>query len=90
MRLSTSDVSDLFMSAGAFMVAASVLLAVLTAALRLGLRPLLEDWVRIRTQVGSTALERRVAGMEEELRQLQLHASLQLPADLRSGLRPRT
>jgi hypothetical protein len=90
-RFSTSDITELILSLGAAMIAASVLLAVLTGALRLGVKPLLVDWSRGRAQLGDPALERRVAELEEEMRQVKLVANLRLPSDdSRSGGRPRT
>jgi len=51
---------------------------VLTAALRLGVKPLLTDWSRGRSQLGDAALERRVAELEEEMRQVKMLANLRL------------
>jgi hypothetical protein len=90
-RLSTNDISELIMSLGAAMIAGSVFIAVLAAALRLGLRPLLADWARLRLQAGPSALERRMMELEEEVRQLRVGANLQLSVDpLRSGARSLT
>ena len=73
------------------MVAGSIFIGVLTAALRLGVKPLLADWSRGRAQLVDTGLERRVAELEEQMRQVKLVANLQLPAeDLRPVSRPRT
>ena len=68
-----------------------MLLVVLTAAVRFGLRPLLRDWAKLRTQGGSASLEGRLLEMEEDIRQLKAASNLQLPADsLRSPGHPRT
>jgi hypothetical protein len=80
-RFSASDITELIMSLGAAMIAGSVLLAVLTAALRFGVKPLLTDWSKGRTQMGDAALERRVAELEEEMRQVKMTASRQLPVE---------
>lgn len=91
MRLSASDISDLIMSFGATLIAGSILIGVLTAALRLGVRPLLADWAKLRVQPGTHALERRVMELEEELHQLRTGTNLHFPADpLRSAVRSRT
>jgi hypothetical protein len=88
LRLTSNDLAELIV---AILLGGSVLLAVLTAALRLGVRPLLADWAKLRVQLDTTALERRMVEMEEEIRQLKVGSSLQLPADpLRSPGRPRT
>lgn len=91
MRFSVNEISELILTLGAAMIAGSVFIGVLTAALRLGVKPLLADWSRGRAQLGDAALERRVAELEEEMRQVKMVANLQLPAeDLRSGGRTRT
>ncbi len=91
MRFSVNDIKDLILTLGAAMIAGSVLIAVLTAALRLGVKPLLADWSKGRGQLGDGALERRVAELEEEMRQVKRVVHLQLPAEeLRSVGRPRT
>jgi hypothetical protein len=90
-KFSVTEISELILTLGAAMIAGSVFLAVLTAALRLGVKPLLADWSRGRVQLGDGALERRVAELEEEMRQVKVVASLRLPAEeLRPGGRPRT
>jgi hypothetical protein len=90
-RISANEISDLIMTLGAVMIAGSVLIAVLTAALRFGIRPLLADWAKLRAQPGTFTLERRMAELEEEVRQLKVGPNLQLPADpLRTGGRPLT
>ncbi len=91
MRFSPNDISELILSLGAAMVAGSIFIGVLTAALRFGVRPLLTDWSRSRAQLEDTGLDRRVAELEEEMRQVKLVTGLQLPTeDLRSLIRPRT
>jgi hypothetical protein len=90
-RFSTNDISELIMSLGAGLIAVSVLIAVLTAALRFGVRPLLADWAKLRAQPGTPVLERRMVELEEEVRQLKVGPNLQLSADpLRSSGRPLT
>jgi hypothetical protein len=74
----------------AVVVSTSLLLGVLGAALRWGVRPLIADWVNLRNQPGRAALEQRVAQMEEEIRQLKASVGLQLPADLLRAASPRT
>jgi hypothetical protein len=90
-RFSTNEISELIMSLGAGLIAVSILIAALTAALRLGVRPLLADWAKLRVQPGTSVLERRMVELEEEVRQLKVGPNPQLPADpLRSGGRPLT
>lgn len=68
-----------------------MLLVVVTVAVRFGLRPLLQDWAKLRTQGGGPTLERRLLEMEEEIRQLKARSNLQLSAEtLRSPGHPRT
>lgn len=68
-----------------------MLIVVLTVAVRFGLRPLLLDWAKLRTQGGSASLEHRLLEMEEDIRQLKSATHLQLPADeLRSSGHQRT
>ncbi|MGO9063928.1 MAG: hypothetical protein ACLQIH_04190 [Myxococcaceae bacterium] len=65
MRFSANDISELILSLGAAMVAGSIFIGVLTAALRLGVKPLLSDWSRGRAQqLGDAGLERRVGELE--------------------------
>jgi hypothetical protein len=90
-RLSSNDVSELILSLGAAMIAGSVLLAVLTAALRFGIKPLLADWSRGRAPPGEVGLAQRVAELEEEVRRTRVVANLQQPTeDIRSIGRPRS
>jgi hypothetical protein len=90
-RLSSNDVSELILSLGAAMIAGSVLLAVLTAALRFGIKPLLADWSRGRAPPGEVGLAQRVAELEEEVRRTRVVAKLQQPTeDIRSIGRPRS
>lgn len=73
------------------LLASSVLIGVIAVALRVAVRPLIADWVKMRAEGGSPGLERRLAEMEEDLRQLKAGAGLQLPAEsVRSPSRPRT
>jgi hypothetical protein len=79
---STDDISQLIMSLGAAMVAGSILLAVLTAALRLGVRPLLADWAKLKGQDVTSQLALRMVELEAEVRQLRMGGgSFQLPSD---------
>jgi hypothetical protein len=72
-------------------VSSALLLSVFAAALRFAVRPLLEDWAKLRNQGGGTGLERRLAEMEDDIRQLKARAGLQLPAEsVRSTGQPRT
>jgi hypothetical protein len=84
----TPGVSELV---AAILVGSSMLLVVLTAAVRFGLRPLLRDWAKLRTQGGSASLERQLLEMEEDIRQHKSATHLQLRADwLRSFGHQRT
>jgi len=72
-------------------ISSALLLAVLGATLRLAVRPLLEDWFKLKGQGPGPALERRLAEMEEHIRRLEAGAALQLPSEsIRSTDRPRT
>lgn len=86
MELSTDHIAELIVTC---VLSVSLLVAVFTAALRFGVRPLLEDWVRFRSQLGGGLLERRLTAIEDDLRQLKATSSLQLPAELRPTDRPR-
>jgi len=78
-RLTGSEIGELIAAA---LLGGSVLLAVLTAALRFGVRPLLEDWAKLRAQTGP--LERRLAEVEDEVRRLKAAGEPRLSAE---GLR---
>jgi hypothetical protein len=72
-------------------VSSALLLGVVAAALRFAVRPLLEDWFKLRSQGAGPGLERRLAQMEENIRRLEAGTGLQLPAEsLRSTGQPRT
>jgi len=71
-------------------LASSIFLAVLGVVFRVGIRPVLLDWIKHRNQSGNPALERRLAEMEEDIRQLKMASNLQLPAEVRASSRPRT
>ncbi len=66
--------------------ASAFFLAVLAAAVRMTVRPMLADWAKLRSQGANAALEPRVAELEEELRQLKGSTQLQVPVDLRPGV----
>jgi len=84
-RLTGNELSELV---AAVLIGGSVLVAVLTAALRFGVRPLLEDWAKLRAQTGP--LERRLAELEEEVRRLKAGSEPRLPAEtLRRSDAPR-
>jgi hypothetical protein len=86
-HLTTSGISELIVS---IFLSSSVLIGMLTAAFRFGLRPLIADWAKLRAAPGTEVLQRRMAELEEEVRQLRMAANLQLPAEsVRSGY-PRT
>jgi hypothetical protein len=88
LRLTSTELAQIII---ATLLGGSVFLGMLTAALRFGVRPLLEDWAKIRSQLGTQALERRMLEVEEEIRLLRANAGLQLPADsFRLPDRPRT
>ncbi len=91
MRFSPNDISERILSLGAAMVAGSIFIGVLTAALRFGVKPLLVDWSRSRGRPEDAGLERRVAELEEEMREVKLVTGLRLPTEeFRSFIRPRT
>jgi hypothetical protein len=85
----TADgLAEVFVS---LLVGGSLMLAVIAAALRFAVRPLLEDWFRLRGQGGGVGLERRLQGMEDDIRALKAGGGLQLPAEsVRSTGQPRT
>jgi hypothetical protein len=88
LHLTSDGLAEIIASA---FVSSALLLAVLAAALRFSVRPLLEDWFKLRSQGASLALERRLAEMEESIRRLEAGARLQLPAEpARSAGQPRT
>jgi hypothetical protein len=76
MRFTGNEISELIV---AVLLGGSVLVAVLTAALRFGVRPLLEDWAKLRAQSGP--LERRLAEVEDEVRRLKAASEPRLPAE---------
>ena len=86
MRLSSDNIAELIVVC---VLSASALIAVFTFALRFGVRPLLEDWARLRAQLSGGLLDRRLSAIEDDIRQLKASSSLQLPADLRPADRPR-
>jgi hypothetical protein len=88
LHLTADGLSEVIVSV---VLSSTLLLGMVAAALRFAVRPLLEDWARLRSQGGGMGLERRLAAMEEDLRELKASAGLQLPADsLRSTGQPRT
>jgi hypothetical protein len=88
MEFTPTEVCELVMAIG---VSSSIFLTVLVAALRFAVRPLISDWAKLRGYVGSDGLERRMATLEEEIRELKAAGNLQLPAEsLRSPGHPRT
>lgn len=62
-------------------LASSIFLGALTATLRIGVRPLLEDWARLRAPPGGSPLERRLAEMEEDIRRLKARSDARLPSE---------
>jgi hypothetical protein len=73
------------------MVSSSLMIAVLAATVRFAVRPLLADWAKLKNPGNGVGLERRLAAMEEDIRQLQAGGDKQLPAEsLRSTAQPRT
>jgi hypothetical protein len=73
------------------MVSSSLMIGVLAATLRFAVRPLLADWAKLKNPGNGLGLERRLAAMEEDIRQLQTGGSKQLPAEpLRSTAQSRT
>ena len=87
MRVSANEVFEFVVS---MVLAGSILLATLTAALRFGVRPLLEEWAKRRFPPASADVERRLASLEDDVRQLRTASNFQLPAELRAGSWPRT
>jgi hypothetical protein len=72
------------------MVSSSLMIGVLAATLRFAVRPLLADWAKLRNPGNGVGLERRLAAMEEDIRQLQTGGAPQLPAELqRASGQPR-
>src|SRR5277367_2325635 len=53
------------------MVSSSLMIAVLAATVRFAVRPLLADWAKLKNPGNGVGLERRLAAMEEDIRQLQ-------------------
>ena len=87
MNFTATGISQLIAATG---TVTFLLIAVLTAALRFAVRPLLADWTKLRNQ-GGTSLEQRVAELEAEVRQLKGTVTIQLPAEsLRTPDRSRT
>jgi hypothetical protein len=88
MHLTANGLSELIVS---IVLTSSLMIGVLAAALRFAVRPLLEDWAKLRSQGSGGGLDRRLAEMEADIRQLKASAGLQLPAEsLRSTGQPRT
>ncbi len=87
MRFTGDTVLEFIVS---MVLASSVFLAVLGAVFRIGIRPVLLDWIKHRNQSANPVLERRLAEMEEDIRQLKMVSNLQLPAEVRASSRPRT
>ena len=88
MDLTIANLTELIVTV---LLASSVLIGVIAVALRVAVRPLIADWVKMRAEGVSPGLERRLAEMEEDLRQLKAGAGLQLPAEsVRSPSRSRT
>lgn len=83
MKFTVTDISELVV---ALALLSGVMLTLVTIAIRFGVRPLLADWAKLRTQGGGPSLERRVLELEEEMRQLKNGTNLQLSAEsVRSG-----
>jgi hypothetical protein len=88
MHLTADGLAELIAS---MVISSALLLAVLGATLRFAIRPLLDDWFKLRGQSPGPALERRLAEMEAQLRRLEAGAGLQLPAESsRAAGQPRT
>ncbi len=88
MHFTADGLSELVASV---VISSALLLAVLGATLRLAVRPLLEDWFKLKGQGPGPALERRLAEMEEHIRRLEAGGTLQLPTQsARSAGQPRT
>ncbi len=88
MHLTADGLAELIAS---MVISSALLLAVLGATLRFAIRPLLDDWFKLRAQGPGPALERRLAEMEAQIRRLEAGAALQLPAESsRAAGQPRT
>ena len=90
MNLTESGIAEVMVATGCVLIACSVLVGVLTAAIRFGLRPLLADWVQMRNQPDVNTLARQIAEMAGDIRQLKAVAALQLPAESLRTPQPRT